>query len=238
VHPRTTDAAASVPLLEVIACTVEDAREAQAGGADRLELCRDLATGGLTPAPELVRAVLENVRIPVRVMLREREGYFCLDESELSRLRALARVFNDFPVDGLVMGFLKDGLVDSETMCILCEQAPRLRVTFHHAFEDTADPLAAIAMLKRLPQVDRILTAGRSGQWPERQRRLADFHARAAPELVIVAGGGMNAATLAALMHETPIREFHTGSAARLGGRVTAALVRELVAVLQAAANA
>ena len=42
------------PLLEVIACSVADAVEAEKGGASRLEIVRDLGRGGLTPPLELV----------------------------------------------------------------------------------------------------------------------------------------------------------------------------------------
>ena len=56
--------------VEVIAQSVADAVAAEAGGADRLELVRDLDQDGLTPPPELVRAVVAAVRIPVYAMLR------------------------------------------------------------------------------------------------------------------------------------------------------------------------
>lgn len=35
-------------LLEIVACTVEDCIAAESGGADRVELCAAIATGGLT----------------------------------------------------------------------------------------------------------------------------------------------------------------------------------------------
>ena len=61
--------------MEVIAETVEDAREAEQGGAGRIELVRDLSRGGLTPLPALIDAVVHAVRIPVRVMVRESEPF-------------------------------------------------------------------------------------------------------------------------------------------------------------------
>jgi copper homeostasis protein CutC len=57
--------------LEVIVTTVDEAIEAEAGGADRLELVRALDVGGLTPEISIARGVLAAVRIPVRVMVRE-----------------------------------------------------------------------------------------------------------------------------------------------------------------------
>lgn len=222
------------PLLEVIVCTVKDTREAVAGGAGRLELCVKLDQGGLTPPMEVVYDVLRAAPIPVHVMVRPKDRFVCPDTASLNRLTRRVRSFNNLPVDGLVMGYLKDGHVDLETMRILCDAAPRHRVTFHHAFDHAADAGSAIDALKQLPRIDRILTAGGSGTWEERQRRLVDFHTRARPELTIVAGGGMTAATIASLMRETPIREFHVGSAAREQGRVTAERVYELMSVLRA----
>jgi copper homeostasis protein len=45
----------STEILEVIACSVADAIQAQQGGAGRLEVVSDLDRGGLTPSITLVR---------------------------------------------------------------------------------------------------------------------------------------------------------------------------------------
>lgn len=78
-------------MLEVIVCSVADALAAEAGGADRLELVRDLEVGGLTPPLELIQDVLRAVRIPVRVMLREQEDFFVRAPKKIERLCQLAR---------------------------------------------------------------------------------------------------------------------------------------------------
>ena len=59
-------------ILEVIVSSLEDAKQAEAGGADRLEVVRDLEVGGLTPDFQLVEQIAGAVRIPIRVMLREK----------------------------------------------------------------------------------------------------------------------------------------------------------------------
>ena len=48
-----------------------EAQAAERGGADRLELVRDLDVGGLSPSLDIVAEVLATSSIPVRVMLRE-----------------------------------------------------------------------------------------------------------------------------------------------------------------------
>jgi copper homeostasis protein CutC len=59
------------PVLEVIVTSLDDAIEAERGGATRLEVVRDLDRGGLTPSLGLVHDIVAAVRIPIRVMVRE-----------------------------------------------------------------------------------------------------------------------------------------------------------------------
>src|ERR1051325_162123 len=122
------------PLLEVIACSADDAVAAERGGAHRVELISRFDCGGLTPPLDLVSDVAGRVRIPVRVMLRESEDFDVRNESERARLVWLARELNATGVDGLVCGFLRDGRIDHELFERVLESAPNLRVTFHRAF--------------------------------------------------------------------------------------------------------
>ena len=75
------------PLLEVIAASVADAKAAQEGGADRLEIVRDLDQGGLTPPFDLVEEIAAAVEIPIRVMLRETPDF---DPTGIDRLAPYA----------------------------------------------------------------------------------------------------------------------------------------------------
>ena len=99
-------------LLEVIACSRTDAIEAERGGAGRLEIVRELGKGGLTPAVDLVRRILDAVAIPVRVMIREADGFEAGDERAVARLAAQAREIAALGVDGIVVGFLRGGRID------------------------------------------------------------------------------------------------------------------------------
>ena len=55
-------------------------RAAEAGGADRLELCAGLELGGLTPSLGLYTEVVLAVMRPVWVMIRPRPGEFVYSE--------------------------------------------------------------------------------------------------------------------------------------------------------------
>lgn len=223
--------------LEVIACSVEDALAAAEGGADRLELVSRLDLGGLTPGFELVEAILKLVPIPVRVMLRESPTYTVADDAERRRLLDAARRFASLPIDGLVLGFLRDGEVDEELLGEMLAAAPSLRATFHRAFEDVRDPERAVMALKLHPQIDRILTSGGPGDLSTRIKRLSVCVSDAAPEIVILAGGGVTAESIPRLRREAGIREFHVGRAARVDDRVETAVdvgrVRALATLLR-----
>ncbi len=236
-------------MLEVIACSVADAVAAAAGGADRLELVRDLEAGGLTPPLELVRDVLAAVRIPVRVMLREEEDFFVREAKKIERLCWLARSCAELSVatsrvNGLVLGFLTGQpdapRIDHTLLAQVLASAPGTKATFHRAFEAVPDARQALRELKRHPQIDRILTSGDAKdvhkEWPQRLTGLAELARVAAPEITILVGGGVERDTIEALCQKKTKVEFHVGRAVREpptnSGIVRARLVRELAECL------
>ena len=223
--------------LEVIACSVPDAIEAEKGGASRLEIVRDLERGGLTPSPQLVRDIVAAVRVPVRVMLRESDGYTVAGEREIERLCNCAHNLSTLPIDGVVLGFVRDGEIDVDLTQRVLGFVPKLKATFHHAFEETTDRLASIEKLKAIAQLDRILASGGGGDWLQKIKRLSNYERAAGPQVNILAGGGLNEEKIRAVREATGIREFHVGRAARISGRadgaVCAALVRELIQTVE-----
>jgi copper homeostasis protein len=218
-------------LLEVIVQTVADAREAERGGADRLEVVRAIRDGGLTPLVSLVRSIAAETRLPLRVMVRENAGY-AMRAAELPALRRAAADFSTAGVDGLVIGFARGGKPALDDLTSVLEAAPDIPVTFHRAFDVLADPLAAIDELTSIPQVDRILTSGGDASPASRCERLRAYVARARGRVEIIAGSGVDAGTMAFFARTKCVREVHVGRAARLGGDanapVSAPLVRRL----------
>ncbi len=150
-------------ILEVIVTSVFEAKEAEMGGADRLELVRALDCGGLTPDLQIVRSVVEAVSIPVRVMIRESAGMIIGAEPEIEALRQRAGEIARFPIDGLVLGFIRGDAIDKSGTRRVLEAVPKVRATFHRAFDEVADPLRAIDDLKEIGQIDHILTSGGDG---------------------------------------------------------------------------
>jgi len=222
-------------LLEVIAQTLADANAAEAGGADRLEVVREIERDGLTPALDLVRALLSESGLPLRVMVRERDGFVVSGAREIVALQDIIAAFAELAIDGAVLGFTRDGLLDLETLDAVLSAAPGVRVTLHRVFDSLLDPAAAIAAARTRDQIDRILTNGGSGDWGERCQRLREYASAASPRVTILAGGGIDEAALRTLAAAKDVTEVHVGRAARLDncrtGPVSAERVRRLKAI-------
>lgn len=225
------------PLLEVIVCSIEDAKTAAEAGAGRLEVVAKPEIGGLTPPPELVRQILTVVRIPVRVMLRETEGFTVVDDSEKRSLAEIARVFGELPIDGIVLGFLRAGELDEELVATVLNLAPNHKATFHRAFEDVVDSARAISQLKRFRQFDSILTSAPPGDWGARAESLRELQRMAQPEMQILVGGGLDETSIKIIREKSGIAAFHVGRAARKGAQITGAIdkdrIRRLVQLIE-----
>lgn len=221
-------------ILEVIVTSEDEATEAEDGGADRLELVRALAAGGLTPDAELVGRVLSRVQIPVRVMVREAATLEAGGPDELETLQRWAAELAELAIDGLVLGFARERRLDLAATAKVLECAPGLKATFHRAFDEAADPLLAIKQLKSLPQIDRILTSGGSGSWEERRKRLKEWQT-AAGDIKLLVGAGLCECTLAELRLEPSLQEVHVGRAAREPQTVDGKVCRRRVAAIKSA---
>ena len=215
----------------MIVQSVADAVAATEGGADRLEVVRDIQEDGLTPEPELVRAIAAATPLPLRVMVRESNSFGAEQPGELARLQRAFAAFADIGVDGAVVGFAREGRVDAQTTSAVLGAAPSLRATFHRAFDSLPDPFGAIDVVRELPNVDRILTSGGAGDWPTRIARLRDYVARAG-HLAILVGGGVDDEGVRQLAASGSVREVHVGRAAcepqQPGAPVSASRVRVL----------
>jgi copper homeostasis protein len=218
-------------LLEVIVQTLADARAAQEGGADRLEVVEDIDRGGLTPSVDLVRAIAAETGLALRVMVREHDGFTVDGAGEMGRLRRAVEAFAALGVDGVVLGFARHGELDLESTRQVLSAAP-VRATFHRAFDTLADPRASIAMLRELPQIDRLLTNGGGGTVQARCARWCEYAARAGTRPIILAGGGLDDEAIAAVASARSVLEIHVGRAARhpplATAPVSAARVRRL----------
>jgi len=147
-------------LVEVCANSLESALVAERAGADRIELCSELAVGGLTPSYGLLKAVKEQVSIPVHVLIRPRSGDFSYSDVDFDIMLVDIELCVEMGFDGIVSGaLLKDFTLDVERTRRLKVAAANLKFTFHRAFDWVVDPIDTLRLLEIL-QVNYILTSG------------------------------------------------------------------------------
>lgn len=198
-------------IQESCCTTLEEARSAQARGADRIELCTDLSVGGITPPRELIKDVVDALTIPVNVLIRPLSSLeFVYDEDEIQQLIADIEFCKSVGAAGIVVGALTpSGAIDLAAMQRLIAAAQPLPVTFHRAFDVcTDDPFEALEKIIDLG-CTRLLTSGRAATaWEGRDliRQLAD---RAGSRLIILAGRGVTPENIKSLATVTGAREFH-----------------------------
>ena len=221
-------------LLEVIVQSVADARAAHEGGADRLEVVREIERDGLTPSLDLVRAIQADVPLPLRVMVRESDGFGITGPEELRTLQHVFADLADLGVHGAVVGFARDGRLDLDLIASVLAVAPGLPVTLHRAFDSVADPESAIDGALAFPQIDRILTSAGEGDWPRRCERLVGWSRRAGPRITFLPGGGLDEQALRVLAGSGCVSEAHVGKAARFPQVSTAPVSASRVARLKA----
>lgn len=201
-------------LLEVVALHPADAERAEAGGADRIQLVGSPAAGGLSPEPAVVGQVRRATTLPIRVMLRLRDGY-STDGGEAVRLKGLVSAYRGSGADGVVTGFLNGhNEVDTRVLHELLGE-PDFGWTFHRAIDAALATDRAWRTLRELPGLDAVLTAGAARGVAEGldelvSRARADEFARR----VIMAGGGLQPEHVPWLV-QAGIRSFHIGSAVR-----------------------
>ncbi|MFI2348623.1 copper homeostasis protein CutC [Streptomyces sp. NPDC019443] len=205
-------------VLEVIALDAEDAVAAQSGGADRLELVTDMAADGLTPSRETFARIRAAVDIPLRVMLRQSDGFAAGDVDALVRAAGELRAEG---ADEFVLGFLdEDGNPDLVTVERVVAALGGCRWTFHRAIDRAADRDALRKELADLPGLDTYLTAGSAqGVDDGLPTLLAEVARRNEPGYGprILVGGGLRLDHLPVL-RAAGIDGFHIGGAARSGG--------------------
>jgi len=147
-------------IVEVCANSYESAINAELGGANRIELCKDLHLDGLTPDDEVVVNTINKLKIPVFILIRPRAGNFVYTNEEFELMKSDIIKFKKQGCNGIVSGVLNtDNTIDLERTKELIELSRPLEFTFHRAFDKIVDPIKGLEELIKIG-VDRILTSG------------------------------------------------------------------------------
>lgn len=200
--------------FEICANSVESCLAAQEGGADRVELCAGIPEGGTTPSYgeiKLARKLLTKTKL--HVIIRPRGGDFLYTPLELERMEEDIRICRELGVDGVVFGCLtEEGEIDREANRRLMELARPMSVTFHRAFDRTADPMKALEDIISLG-CNRILTSGQQPKAIDGINLLAQLEKKLKeyplPPIQLLAGSGVNEENIRQIFDATGIHEYH-----------------------------
>jgi copper homeostasis protein len=204
-------------ILEIIASTVEDCLNAESGGANRIELCAAIGTGGLTASLGTLIEAKKRVRIPIIAMVRPRSGGFFYSEEDFAVMQCDASLLLEYGADGIVFGILHtNGSVDTERCGKVLELAGGRQTVFHRAFDVVPDPLRALDELIDLG-FSRVLTGGQKKTALEGSDLIRKLTVRAGGRIEVLAGGGVRAPTVRQLVEATGCTQVHmTAFSARI----------------------
>ena len=196
-------------LIEVCCGSVDDAVEAERGGADRIELNSAIFLGGLTPSLGSIIEAKKRLNIPVMVMIRPRAGGFCYTQAEMAVMQHDAKLAVERGVDGLVFGILTpDGSVDAERCRRIIELAQGRQTVFHRAFDVTPDPLKALDQLIDLG-LSRVLTSGQERTAPEGIELIRKLIVYAGGRIEILPGSGLRPHNIRTFVEQTKATQIH-----------------------------
>lgn len=207
--------------LEICVDSVEGAMAAQAGGAQRVELCDNLVEGGTTPSAGMIALTRQQISIGLHVIIRPRGGDFCYSDLEFAVMKHDVLQAKQLGANGVVIGLLNpDGTVDKTRTAELIALARPLSVTFHRAFDMTVDPQQALADLVELT-VDRVLTSGQESSALEGIDCITALVQQAADRISVMPGGGLHERNLAKIVGQSGVKEVHLSARSAVASAMT-----------------
>lgn len=214
--------------LEIACFNPESAIIAAQAGADRIELCDGIEVGGTTPDLETTKKVLNQVPIPVYVMVRPRGGDFVYTDAEFQAMKVSIAYFKKLQVHGLVFGILKeDDTLDEARNRLLVALAHPIPCTFHRAFDRVSNWETALEQI-----IDcgftTILTSGTKANAVEGIHELQAIQQKAANRIAIMPGGGLRSSNVRQIVNTTGVHFVHS-SAITDGGII--ANLEEIIAL-------
>jgi copper homeostasis protein len=196
-------------LREACVENLSEALIASERGADRIELCENLAVGGTTPSYGTIVTCKKHLSIPVIVMIRPRGGDFVYSSPEVDSMLEDIRICRKAGADGIATGVLTSaGEIDMQILRRLISGAGSMQITFHKAIDETRIIETEIQKLKDTG-IHRVLTSGGAPTAQEGSLTLNKLIQLTAGKLVILTAGKVTSDNLETLSRLIPSKEFH-----------------------------
>ena len=204
-------------MIEIIATCLDDAIKIEKSGGDRIELISALTEGGLTPSYGFIKKVLENVNIPVNIMIRPHTKCFTYSNIDIETMIEDIEMVKKLGANGIVLGIMdENGNVNEENLKLLLKHTGELEVTFHKAIDESVDIIKSISILKNYPQIKRILTSGGVGEIEDNLETIGKMVSESNNKVIIMLGGGLTFDNVEHIINTTEVSEVHFGTAVRV----------------------
>ncbi len=198
--------------MEVEICCVDPGSLllAASSDVDRVELCSDISSGGVTPSAGLIE-LAAGMGIPsVNVLIRPRGGNFIYSEEEVRIMERDVETAGKAGATGVVIGALTpSGEVDVRVIERLCVAAEGMELVFSRAIDIASSPLEALEILME-SGFDRVLTSGGAPNVTEGRGMLRKMVEKTRGRMVVMAGGGVRPENVEELYRTAGVRAFHT----------------------------
>lgn len=197
-------------IIEIATSDFATTKSAVEGGADRIELCANLAEGGTTPSLGTIKQCREAFNVLLYPIIRPRGGDFLYSKDEFAIMMNDVKLCKQLGCDGIVIGLLNmDGSIDVTRTSELIETAYPMGVTFHRAFDRCKDPFVALEELIEIG-CERILTSGQKPSVVDGVDLIAELNKKADDRIIIMPGSGVRKENIKMLAQKTGCTEFHS----------------------------
>ncbi len=184
------------------------ALQAQQNGATRVELCDNLFEGGTTPSLGVIKACVEELHIPVQVMIRPRGGDFYYSDLEKEIMLYDLKHISALKPNGVVVGSLtQDNQLDEPFLKEFIYQSKGLQTTFHKAIDEMSNPVQAVKILENLG-FSHILTSG-TKDTAENGTKILKEMIQATTTIKIIVAGGVTSHNIQSLHATIQAEEYH-----------------------------
>ena len=168
----------------------------------------------------MLEAALAARALPVVVLIRPRAGDFLYSAEEFTLLEREVELARELGAAGVALGLLTaEGELDEDRLARLVERAGPLAITFHRAFDQLADPRAAVTRLRALG-VRRVLSSGGAATAEAGRARLRELVELTGDELEIVAAGTVRSGNVLELVQATGVRAVHLAARTQRSSRM------------------
>jgi copper homeostasis protein len=198
--------------LEICANSFTSALAAQNGGANRVELCENMAEGGTTPSYAQIKLCKERLSIGVWPIIRPRGGDFLYSDEEFELMKEDIAMCKSLNCEGIVTGILlANGEIDQKRCAELITLAKPLPVAFHRAIDMSNDLTKALEDLIKIGFV-RVLTSGGCDSAFNGVETIEKMVKQADGRIEIMPGAGINSNNIQEIAASTGAKSFHSSA--------------------------